>query len=150
MRKERAVGTLAVPVKILGDHGRDRPGNADEAVVVDADPNNVEPRQAAPWCPPGTSLATAALGEPVDGPYPGPDRVQVSEILLLLVKVRRDVMAHEREERGYGKGFVAVAQHLEVDGVPVESERQERCGRIDGYHEEDANDAVGRGSVSIS
>lgn len=42
--KDWAVGTFAIVVKVLRDDGRNGHGNANKAVVVNADPVNVEPR----------------------------------------------------------------------------------------------------------
>jgi hypothetical protein len=43
MAEYRAVGALAVSVKVLRGDGRDGHGHPDEAVVVDSDPDDVEP-----------------------------------------------------------------------------------------------------------
>ena len=147
MRKKGAVGALAVALKVLCDDGRHRHGDADEAVVIDADPDNVEPRQAVARGPPGATLAAAALSEPADGPNPGLDGCHFAEVVLLIVEVGGDVVAHEREEGRDGKGLVAVGQNLEVDGVPVEAQREPRRRGIYGYHEEDADDAGPRRSA---
>lgn len=59
-----------------------------------------------------TFLQTKDTPEPVYGGH-------LTEIILLLVQVRSDVVAEECEERGNGEGLVAVAQDFKVDGVFV-------------------------------
>lgn len=54
-----------------------------------------------------TFLQTKNAPEPV---Y----RRNLTEIILLLVEVRRDVVAEERKERGNSEGFVAVAEDFKV------------------------------------
>lgn len=51
-------------------------------------------------------------------------------------------MAHEGEEGGDGKGFVTVAEDLEVDPVLVEGDAQPCHKRVDGDHEQDSDDAA--------
>ncbi len=97
----------------------------------------------------GAAVAAAAGLEPAEGPDPRRDGVQLAKELLLLVQVVGDVVAEQGEEGRDGEGLVAVADDLEVDGVPVEAEGQERGGGVDGDHEEDADDAV-RVLVSLS
>lgn len=135
-----AVGALAVSVKVLGCDGRDGHGNADEAVVVDADPDDVEPGQAALGGSPRPSRAAAALGQPAQGPDPRLDRVHKAEIFLLFVEVGPHVMTQQGEEGRDGEGFIAVADDLEVYGVPVEAQRQERRRGVYGHHEQDPDD----------
>lgn len=48
--------------------------------------------------------------------------MQGPKVVLLLMQVRRDIVAQQGEEAGDSKGLVAVAQDLEVDGVQVEVE----------------------------
>ena len=139
--KHGAVGALAVAVKVLCDDGGDGHGDADEAVVVDADPVDVEPRQTAGGSPPRAALGTAAGGEPVQGPHPLLDGVHVAEEVLLLVQVGGHVVAHEGEEGGDGEGLVAVGHDLKVDGMLVEVDLQEGRGGVYGDHEEDTDDA---------
>ncbi len=45
MSKYGAVRALTIPVKVLSYNGNDSHGDAYEAVVVDADPDDVEPCQ---------------------------------------------------------------------------------------------------------
>jgi hypothetical protein len=76
-------------------------------------------------------------------PCDGPDPVlglDIAEVGLLLVQVGGDVVAHEGEEAGNGKGLVAVAQDLKVDGLFVVEVAEERDDSVDGDHDEDADD----------
>ena len=107
---------------VLAQHGRNRHGHAHKAVVVHPDPDDIEPRQPAPRRPPGAlPVSTTALGEPVNRPHPVLDGLHLAEVLLLRVQVGRDVVAHQTKKRTDGEGLVAVAEHLEVDGVVVEA-----------------------------
>lgn len=142
--KHRTVGALAVASKVLSHDGRDGHGDTDEAVVVDADPDDIEPREAALGRAPGATLAAAAGAEPIDGPDPGLDGPHVAEEVLLLVQVGRDVVAHEGEERGDGEGLVAIADDLEVHGMVIVPQLKERRRGVDGNHEQDSYDAVPR------
>jgi hypothetical protein len=63
-----------------------------------------------------------------------------SKVDLLLVQVRRQVGAHQAEERGDRKGLVAVSDDFKVDTVAVVVKGEEGDGCVDGDHEEDAND----------
>jgi hypothetical protein len=51
-------------------------------------------------------------------------------------------MAHECEEAGDCKSFVAVSEKLEVYGVMVIEVAQEGNDGVNGYHNEDANDTM--------
>lgn len=108
MSKNRRVGALAVAAIVLSENGGNGHGNADEAVLVDADPDDVEPGEAALGSAPGAPLSTAALGEPVDGQDPALDGAQVSKEFLLRVQVGCRVVAYQAEKGGNGKGLVAV------------------------------------------
>lgn len=58
-----------------------------------------------------------------------------TEVFLLAVQIRGDIVAHEGEEGGDTERFVAVAENLKVDGVLVE-EYAKPCDKgIDGDHE---------------
>lgn len=72
----------------------------------------------------------------------------MTEVIFLLVQVRSNVVAEECEERGNGESFVAVAEDFKVDGMFVVEVREEGDGRVDGDHEEDANDALDSGQHS--
>jgi hypothetical protein len=125
MGENGIIGALAIALKVLCHDGGDGHGDPDEAILVDADPNNVEPGQAAFWSPPRAPLAATALGKPTDGQDPLLDRIHVSEEVLLVMQVGSDVMAQESEEAGDGKGLVAVADDLIVYRMPVEAYLQE-------------------------
>lgn len=119
MRKEDTVTTFAIPFEILGYNSRNGHSNSNEAIMIDSDPNYVKPGQATGRCSPATFLAAAALGKPIQWPHPRLDRAHMSEEFLLVVQVGCDIMAHERKERGDGEGLIAVAENLEIDGMPV-------------------------------
>lgn len=129
-------------MKVLCHHSRDGHRNAHKAVVVDADPDDIEPRQTTLGRAPRPALTTAALGEPIQRPDPRFDGPQLAKEVLLRVQIRRRVVAEERKEGGNGKGLVAVRHDLEVDGVPVPLDLAERGDGVDGDHEEDADDLL--------
>jgi hypothetical protein len=58
------------------------------------------------------------------------------------MQVRSNVVTQQCEETGDREGLVAVADHGVVDCVVVEVEPEERGGRVDGDHEEDADDVA--------
>lgn len=140
--KYRTVGALAVLFKILRDDGGNGHGDADKAVVVDADPVNVEPGQAALGGAPRAALAAAASGEPVEGHDPGLDGAHLAEKVLLGVQVGGDVVAEEGKEGGNGKGLVAVGYDLKVDGLAVPLDLKKRRDGVDGDHEENADNVA--------
>lgn len=79
----------------------------------------IEPSQAASRYAQDTLVfSTSTFLQSKDAPEPV-YRGDLTEIILLLVQVRSDVVAEECEERGNGEGFVAVAQNFKVDGVFV-------------------------------
>lgn len=51
-------------------------------------------------------------------------------------------MAQEGEETGDCKGFIAVTNDIEVNGMKVKEVRQKGNDGIDGDHEEDTDDTV--------
>lgn len=106
--KNGRVGALAVAAIVLSENGGNGHSNTNKAVLIDADPDNVEPGEAALWSAPGASLSTAALGEPVNRQDPALDRAQVSKEFLLRVQVGCRVVAYQAEKGGNGKGLVAV------------------------------------------
>lgn len=71
MREERTHGAFAVEFVVLCHNSDNRHGNSYEAIVVDADPDDVEPGQAAFGCPPRASISSTAFGEPVNWCDPG-------------------------------------------------------------------------------
>jgi hypothetical protein len=58
-----------------------------------------------------------------------------SEVILLAVQIRGDIVAHEGEEGGDTEGFVAVTEDLKVDSVMVEIYAEPCNEGIDGDHE---------------
>lgn len=140
MGKNGVVRRFAVTVEILSHHGSNSHGHSDKAVVIYANPDNVEPSQPALWGPPSTTLASAAFGKPGDGPHPWLDGGHVAKVVLLLVQVGGNIVAHEGKEGGNGEGFVTVADDLVVDGMPVLPDAQKGRDGVDGDHEQNAND----------
>lgn len=140
MAKDGRVGTFAVPVKVLGDDSRDGHGHADEAVVVNTDPVNVEPSETAFGSTPRSALATTALCEPVYRHDPRFDRVHFAEEFLLRMQVGSYIMTEESKEGCNREGFVTIGNYLEVDGMPVPLDLQKRRNGVNGDHEQDAND----------
>lgn len=66
----RAVGAFAVAVIVLGYDGGNGHGHADKAVVVDADPDDVEPGEAALRRPPAAPISSTTFLEPIYRPDP--------------------------------------------------------------------------------
>lgn len=118
MSEDWAVRTFAITLKILCHDSRNSHGDSDEAIMIYADPDDIEPSETARRCSPRSSLATA-LSKPIHWPYPRFYRAHISKEFLLLVQVGRDVVTHKCEEGGDGKSFVAVAENLKVDCMPV-------------------------------
>lgn len=121
MAKDRVVGALAIPAKVLSRDSSDGHGNPDKAIVVDADPYDVEPGQPALGSPPRSSLTAATLAEPIQRPHPRLDRLHQAEVLLLLMKIRAHVRAHQGKEGRDGKSFVTITDDLEVYRMPVKA-----------------------------
>jgi hypothetical protein len=57
------------------------------------------------------------------------------------MQVFSDIMAEESEKRCNRKRFIAVAQHFKVDAVLVIFVGQPGDSGVDGYHEEDSDNA---------
>ena len=57
------------------------------------------------------------------------------------MQVFGDVMTEKSEKRGDRKSFIAVAQHFKVYAVLVIFVGQPGDSSVDGYHEEDSNNA---------
>ena len=57
------------------------------------------------------------------------------------MQVFGDVMAEKGEKGGNRKSLIAVAQHLKVNAVQVIFVGQPGDSSVDGYHEEDSNNA---------
>lgn len=159
VRITRVLGARAVTALRLSHNRDDCEERANKAILENTDPDNlcfrelviesdpcsrtyVEPRQPAPWLPqPALVLASRALLHPCDWPDPVL-WLHVSEILLLLVQIRRNVVAHEREEAGNGEGFIAVSQNLEVYGFLVIEVAEEGDDGVNRDHDENSNDAA--------
>lgn len=98
MCEVRAVGAFAVAIVLVTNNGSDGHGNTYKAVVVNSDPNDIEPGETAdgraPWAP----VAATTLLEPVERPYPFLDGLQFSEELFLRVEVGRCVLTQQCKE----------------------------------------------------
>lgn len=122
--KHGRVGGLAVFAKILCDNGSDGHSHAYKAVLVDTRPDDIEPSQTAPWGPPRPPLSSTALSPPADWQDPWLC-LNATEVSLLVVQVRRNVVTEKGEEGGNGEGFVAFGDDLEVYGMPIKPETEE-------------------------
>lgn len=58
-------------------------------------------------------------------------------------------MAHEAEESGDTEGFVAVADHFEIDSVVVEKNTDPCDDGVDGDHPKDANNTAQRSTCQF-
>lgn len=65
MSEIRAVGAFAIAIVVFGYNGCDSHGHTDKAVVVDSDPDDVEPGEAALRRPPAAPISSAAFLEPI-------------------------------------------------------------------------------------
>lgn len=119
MSKDGAVGALAISIEILRHNSNNSHGDTNEDVMVNTDPDYVEPCQAGIWCSPTTTLATTTLGEPVYGYYPRLDWMQLAKEILLLMEIRSDEVTHEGEEGCDSQGLIGFTDDLKVDGTPV-------------------------------
>ena len=61
--------------------------------------------------------------------------MNTTEVFLLAVQIRGDIVAHEGEEGGDTERFVAVAHDLKVDGVLVKEYAKECDKGINRDHE---------------
>lgn len=93
MRKPRHIAPLAIHIKILRHHRRDRHRDSHKAILVNTRPHHIKPRQPAPRRPPDAPLPATALGEPVDGQHPRLDGVHGAEVVFLAVQRRGGVVA---------------------------------------------------------
>jgi hypothetical protein len=110
---------LAIPVEVLGYDRNDGEQDAHQAVLEDARPDDVEPSEAGTRFAKGPMvLTTGTFLHEEDAPDPV-HRLKRAKVLFLFVEPRRDILAHEGEEAGNCKCFVAVSRDLEVDGVLV-------------------------------
>lgn len=130
----RILGALAVSVLSLGDDCDDCEERTNKAVLEYADPYNlnesvkkspivghiyIEPCQTTVrFAQPAFILSSRTLLHPVQRPYPV-FRLNIPEVFLLFVQVRRNVMAHECEKARNRESLVAVSQELKIYGVVV-------------------------------
>lgn len=77
---------------MLRQDGGDGHGNSDKAILIHADPDNVEPGKTALRGAPRASLSAAALGKPVDRQDPRRDGAHIPKEFLLRVQVGRTVV----------------------------------------------------------
>lgn len=142
MRKSGIERVFAIAPKHLCDHRNDGERHTHQTILENARPHNIKPSKTRPRLPEGSVvLATSALLHEEDAPEPV-DRRQRAEEVLLLVQPGRHILAHEREETRNGESFIAVAQHLEVDGVPVVEDAEEGHRRVNWNHKQDADDVL--------
>jgi hypothetical protein len=141
MCKDGTVRGLAIKTEILRNHCSNRHRHPDETILVYPQPDNIEPGKTTSRSSPRPSVTTTAFSHPAEGPNPS-FWLYASKVILLVVQIRRYVVAKEGEERGYCKSFVAVADDLVVDGLPVEPKGEERGYGVDRYHEENSNDTI--------
>lgn len=103
----------------LRDDCDDSEKRTNEAVLKDANPDNVEPRQTTLWLPQkALGFAASALLHPVHWPNPIL-WFDIPEVLFLFVKIGRNVVTHECEKAGDGEGLITVSQHFKIYGVLV-------------------------------
>lgn len=116
-------------------------------ILVEVEATHVEPRQTAPWLSePASLLSASTLLAPIERPHPVVWR-DCAKVVLLIVQLRGNVVAEKSEETRDGKGFVAIAQNLKIDVLRVVVDRKHRDGRVNWYHQEDANDSEMRKSA---
>lgn len=108
MRKVWAERAFTVTLVVLSHNRNDRHGDPYEAVVVDADPDDVEPGEAALGCSPRAPVSSTYVLEPAHWQDPRLNGSHLPEKLLLLVQVRRHVLTHELKEGRDSKGLIAV------------------------------------------
>ena len=58
------------------------------------------------------------------------------------MQIRREVMTHKGEERGYRKRFVAIAHDTVIDCLFMVVDTKPRDEGIDRNHQQDSNNAV--------
>lgn len=74
MGKNGVVGTLTVSPVVLSNNRGNSHGDSNEAIMIDTNPDDVEPCEATLGGTPRSTLATAGACEPVNGPDPWFDR----------------------------------------------------------------------------
>lgn len=140
MRKSRVQRSLTISVQRLGNHRDNREEHSNEAVLEDSCPDDlfpacqltlfhqcitcpathIEPSQPTPRLPKRPLILPAGtLLQPKHPPKPIL-RHNPSKVILLLMQIRRDIMAQQRKETRNRKRLIAVPQHLEVDRFAVE------------------------------
>lgn len=101
---------------------------------------HIKPRQPAPGLPERSLvLSTRDILQTKHAPKPI-NRLQLPEVILLVMQVRRDIMTQQREKRADGEGLIATLQDVKIDRVPVEVVTQEADDAVYGDEEEDADD----------
>lgn len=83
--KIRAIGAFAITFKVLGYDGDDGHRHPNKTVVVNSNPDDVKPGQAALGRPPWAPISSTARLEPIQGHDPGCYWLQLSEELLLFM-----------------------------------------------------------------
>lgn len=159
MRILRAQRSFAVPSKDLAYDRHNGEKHTDEAVLKNASPDDlpqksvsrllaslssskthIKPSQPTPRFPKrSANLPARTLLQP-EHPQKPVHGLNPSKILLLLMQIRRDVVAQQAEETRNRKRLVAVAEHFEVHGFAVEDVAEEADDAVDGDHEEDPDD----------
>jgi hypothetical protein len=119
VRKYRRVRGLAVSTEVLRENRCDSHSDSYETVLINPAPNDIEPRKPTPRCLPRSPLSPTALFEQAHWKDPL-FRCNATEIILLVMQIRGNVVAEKGKERGDSEGFVAVGYYLEVDCMPVE------------------------------
>lgn len=73
MSKVGTVGALAITIVVFGYHSYNSHSYANKAIVVDSDPDYVEPGKAALGRTPAAPFSSTAFLGPIHGPNPGLD-----------------------------------------------------------------------------
>lgn len=141
MGKNGTVRALAVFFEVLRYNCSDSHSNSNKTVVVDTDPDNIKPGQTTLRSSPRSPTPATCFGKPIHWPYPRFYRAHMSKEFLLFMQIRCYIMAQESKERSNCEGFVAVADNLEVDGMPIVVYTQESRRSIYRNHEQDADNA---------
>lgn len=150
MREKRTHGALAVHLEMLRHNGNNSHDHSYEAVMVDSDPDDVEPGQAALGGPPRVLVSSTAFREPIQWPHPRHKGVQLPEEVLLVMQRWCDILTHEAEEGRDGEGLVTVGYDSIVDGMVVKDKLKEIRGGVYWYHEQNPDDAAVHVSIVTS
>lgn len=113
--------------------------------TIHANLSYIEPGQSTARVPPTAAMSEAAfpLLKPSQRPKPRLG-LNPTEIVLLAMKVGRDVVAHEAKESSDTEGFVAVSDDLEIDRVIVEENAEPCDDGVNGDHPQDTDNAAQR------